>query len=425
MKLSMKQKIVLFLLTLFICSPCLSLAQYQYEITPSISLSELYDDNVNLTNQNEESEYITTASPGMNLSVSSELTDLSFQYAPTFVWYDKNDQNDTVRQSGTLAFTRELAQGLSFELNDTYLRSEDPLEETEGVIGVRASRNIYHRNTGRANFIYAFGTDNIFSYGYRHSFLENNDTALDDNKVKGPFANMSYWFNVKNGIELDFQHTVAKFSRDDGTAAGDNYRGYDTGVRYIYRFNPQTSGNMGYNFSNRHFIGVTEDYDVHEGSMGFDHSFSPDLSLRMNGGYFVQKNVLTEDEKGYSYNVSLNKNFDRGSFTVGGNGGWSENILEADRQGFTKYQGLEIGYQFQIMENLNSYAGGSYRRNKEPDNSEWKNIRVNYGLTWSFLRWYSLSMDYTCSVRDDDDNTQDYTDNRVMLIFSANRFFRK
>jgi hypothetical protein len=412
------------LVSIVILSPCLSWARYQIESTPSISLSGLYDDNINLTNRNEESDYINSASPGINLNISSELNNLNFRYAPTFVRYKKRSQNDTVRHSGALSFSQDMAQNLRFELSDTYIKSEDPVEETEGVESIRSTRNIYQRNTGRAGFQYVFGAQNTVSYGYSHSLMENEDISLDDGTIQGPYANMSYWFNVKNGIEIDYQHNIAEFTRDDGTAAGDNYRGYDTGVRYIYRFNPQTTGNIGYNFSNRNFRGLTEDYDVREGSAGFSHSFSEDMSLNINSGYYVQKNEQTDDEDGYSYNASFVKRFERGSITLGGSGGWSDSRLEAERTGFTRNKGVELRYEYQLLEDLDNYAGGSLRRNKDLNGGEWKTIQVNYGFRWSFHRWYSLVLDYSVSARDDIDNTDDYNDNRITINFNASRLYR-
>ena len=40
------------------------------------------------------------------------------------------------------------------------------------------------------------------------------------------------------------------------------------------------------------------------------------------------------------------------------------------------------------------------------------------------MRRFSLSLDYTYSERDDDINTSDYTDNRVMLTLTAGRLYR-
>ena len=415
---------ILFLMSLFLF-PMTSSGQYSFEFIPRISVSQVYDDNIYLDNINEKSDYLTTVSPGINLTISSLNNSLSLDYAPTWVWYDKHDENDTVRQAGTLGFWQNMAEHLRFDLTDTYLRTEEPIEETEDVEGVRTSRNTYQRNTGNASLRYQFGPEDTIAFGYRHNLLENEDPTLVDGRIQNPFAVINYWFNVRNGLELDYGFTDANFSREDDVMAGDDYTGHATGIQYIYRITPYTRGSIGYNFTNRNFEGLTEeDYKVHEGSVSFEHAFSPDLSVSIGGGPFIQQNEISDDETGYSYDALLVKRFERGSFTIGGRGGWDEAYLEAERRGFTTYWSANTTLDYQIMEPLSVYGGVSYRQDKDPADREWETRRGNSGLRWAFLRWFSLSLDYSYAVRDDDVNTEDFRVNRVMLLLTASKQLR-
>jgi len=76
------------------------------------------------------------------------------------------------------------------------------------------------------------------------------------------------------------------------------------------------------------------------------------------------------------------------------------------------------------MERLNSYAGGSLRQDRDSENREWETWRGSCGLRLEFLRWFSLAIDYSYRKRDDDDDTLDYTDNRVMLTLTAGKPYR-
>lgn len=424
MKILFKVKKGSFLLILLFGFSTTAFAKYHFDFIPSISVSEVYDDNIYLSSTNEKSDYITTVTPGFSLNVLSENNHLELSYAPSFVWYDKEDQNDTVRHSGTLTFEQNLTQHLSFDFTDTYIKSEDPLEDTEDVEGVRNTRNIYERNTARISLRYLFGPENALTVGYGQSQLENEDRTLDDGRTQDPYANVTYWFNVKNGIELNYGFTKADFWRDDSSIAGDDYDGNSVGIRYIYRFTPHTNGSIGYDFASRDFDGFSEDYNVHTGSISFDHAFSPDLSLTVGGGYFIQKNDRSDDENGYTYNTALIKRFERGSVTVGGNGGWDENYLDAERSGFSRYWSVDTTAEYQILESLGSYVGGSYRTDKEADRGKRNSWRGNCGIRWAFLRWFSLSLDYSHAERDDDDNMRDYKDNRIMLILNASKLYR-
>ncbi|MCD4717750.1 MAG: outer membrane beta-barrel protein [Desulfobacterales bacterium] len=424
MKILFKVKTVSFLLILLFGFSPMAFAEYHFDFTPSISVSEVYDDNLYLSSTNEKSDYITTVTPGFNLNVVSEKSHLELSYAPGFVWYDKEDQNDTVRHSGTLVFGQDLTQHLKFDLTDTYIKSEDPLEDTEDIEGIRNTRNTYQRNTALISLRYLFGPENSLTVDYRQSDLENDDKTLDDGRTQVPSAKMIYWFNVKNGLELNYGYTKADFWRDDNSIAGDDYDGNSAGIRYIHRFSPHTKGSIGYDFETRDFDGLSEDYDVHTGSVGFDHEFSPDLSLTVGGGYFIQKSDRSDDENGYTYNASLVKRFERGSISVGGNGGWDENYLDAERRGFSRYWGANANCDYQILEALNGYVGGSYRTDKEANSEKRETWRGNCGLRWAYLRWFSLSLDYSHAVRDGGNDIDGYQDNRLMLILNASKLYR-
>ena len=402
-----------------------SFAKYNFELTPGISVGETYDDNIYLGSTNEKSDYITSVSPSLNLNILSEKNSLALRYAPTFVWYDDESQNDTVRHSGALTFAQDLTEHLRFDLTNTYLKSEEPIEETEEVEGVRTTRNPYQRNTGEARLRYLFGPENTLIAGYRHSMLENEDVTIDDGTIQNPFCTVTYWLNVKNGLELDYEFTDAEFSRDDGSVPGDDYTGHGAGMRYLYRLTPHSTASLGYHYTNRDFDGQTEDYNVHDGSIGLEQAFSPDLSVSLGAGYFAVENERSDDESGLTYEASLIKRFARGSFAIGGSGGWDEAYLEAERRGLTRYWRGNTRLEYRILEPLSGYAGGLYRQDKSDlDNREWKTLRGTCGLEWGFHRWFSFSLDYAYSQRDDDVDVDDYKANRVMLILTGSRLFQ-
>ena len=53
-----------------------------------------------------------------------------------------------------------------------------------------------------------------------------------------------------------------------------------------------------------------------------------------------------------------------------------------------------------------------------------KDYRANYGWRLSFLRWFSIALDYSYLYRDDDLDLQDYKVNRIMMTLTASRMFR-
>jgi hypothetical protein len=66
----------------------------------------------------------------------------------------------------------------------------------------------------------------------------------------------------------------------------------------------------------------------------------------------------------------------------------------------------------------------SYRQDKDEDSRKSKTVEAGYGWSWAFLRYYSMSLNYTCSVRDDDFDIDDYLVNRVMFSLRWSRPYR-
>jgi hypothetical protein len=400
-----------------------SFAQSYFELTPSISAGVEYDDNLFLDPANEVSDYITRVSPGLSLTLLKQDTQLELAYTPTFVWYTEATVDNTVNHSGTLTFGQDLTEHLRFDLTDTALRSDDPLQDPEDQEGIRETRNQYFTNNASTSLRYLFGPENALTVGYGNSYVNNDDKTLNDSRTQSPSATLTHRFDVKNSAEINYRYTKADFWIDD-IPPSDDYTGHAAGVRYSYNFTLHTTGSLGYNLTTRDFDGNTEDYKVHDASIGLEHTFSPDLSAAASAGYFKQDNDYSDDDTGYTYNASLTQQFERGSINIGGSGGWEESYLETDRSGFSKYWSVNAAVEYQALEPLTLYAAGSYRHNKDADDTKWETTRGNCGLSWTFLRWFSLSLDYSYAERNDDLDLNDYNVNRVALFLTAGRLYR-
>jgi hypothetical protein len=423
-----------FVLLLFLLPVHFAFAQYHYELIPSISVSETYDDNINQNSIDKTSDYITGVSPGLSLNILSQKMQLGFSYAPTFVWYANETRDDTIRHNGTLTFGLDLTQHLRFDLTDTYLVTEEPINQALGVEegSVRVSpreRYRYQVNTGTVSLSYLFGPENSLTAGYRNSLYDNEDKDVDNFRVpddrtwQTPFATLAYWFNIKNGIELNYAYDRVDFYRKDDFEPRDNYSGHGAGIRYLYRFTPQTTGSVWYDYKTRDFEREIEDYTLHEGSIGLEHAFSPDLSVSLAVGYIAQRNKFFDDKTVPSYNASLMKTFARGSFTVSGSSGVTESVLDARGRGLTRYWRADAVIEYQILEPLRGSVGGYYDRNRDELRREWRTLTGICGLTWDFFRWYSLSLDYSHIDRYGDVRINDYAVNRITLRLTASRLF--
>lgn len=417
----MKNKINILLVIIILLLPQQLLAKYKTEFKPSISVSELYDDNIDLDSENEKSDWITSISPALILNVSSQKNNFSLNYSPSIVRYKTEDYNNTIRHSGSFSFSEELSKNIQFKLSDSYIQSEDPIEETEGIIGRRNTRSSYQRNNWASSINYNFAPSSSILFGYKHSWLENEDVTLDDGTIFDPYVDITYWINIKNGIEFSSSYTVADFSRDDNSMSGDDYSGYNGMLKYLHHFSQHLTASADYGFNLRNFKGISEDYFVHEVNIGLSQQLSSTLSFTLSGGYFVQKKDNSDDGDGYVFDLSLSKSVNRGNLSINLSSGWDESYLESERRGFIKYNAISSQFDYQVKEKLFNYAGLSYRHDEDESGRKTGTIRINYGWRWSFLKDYSVSLDYSCSQLDDDLKENNYLVNRVTFALRWSR----
>jgi hypothetical protein len=408
--------------------PCLGFAQTKIEVTPRISVSETYDDNLNLTKTNKISDYITVVTPGVALGLHRQHTDFLLNYDPSFTWYAKGEYENYTAQSAGLNFGQDLAENLRFNLMDTFLESEDPLQDPQNIQGIRQTRNKYWTNIANASVGYRFGPQNQVNLGYANNYYKNNEATLDDSTVQNPYGNLTYWFDVKNGMDLTYGYTDAEYTRGDGSLPGlSDYTSNAAGIRYLRRFNPNSTGYVGYNFTTFDYErALPQDFNIHNPLVGVNHSFSPEYTVSASVGYFIRVNEITENQDGPTYTASLTRRFSRGSVTVGGDGGWSYQNLQQGiglTTGFSKYYSGYASGTYEILQGVNVYGRVSYRQDKYTlDRAEY--ILGNVGMRWNFLRYFHMALDYSYVQRIENLGINEYTDNRIMLSIGASKLYQ-
>jgi hypothetical protein len=263
-----------------------------------------------------------------------------------------------------------------------------------------------------------FGAENRLDVGYRRNDRESTDVTLNDVRVHAPFMGLTYWFDVRNGIRLDYTYRDINYSIDD------DFTSHEPGVQYLRRFSPQSIGFLAYKYTTRDFDGRTEDFVVHDASAGLDHAFTPEYSIRARAGYFMRVNDISDNSYGPSYSLFVTRAFARGSITIGGDGGWEEAYLRRGTTRFRKYYGGSARANFRILERVTLFAGASYRWSRDDRDIELKNFRGDCGVRWSFMRYASLSLEYRYADRNSDIEPDSYTSNRVMLLLNVSKPYK-
>jgi len=410
---------------------CHCLAGPQVEIQPSMTLSTTYDDNIFLNDDYKRSDMITALTPGFDIRIVTDNSRIQTSYAPSFVKFHKYPEYDNVRHDAQLNFQNRLTDRLKLNFQDSYLRTDEPLDDDfyeEDIVGqnVRKSRNTYERNTANISLDYQFGPRDHWIFGYKHSLLENEDPTEDNAVSHGPYTEYSYWFNVANGITLDYEYQDYNYSNEEESeAAEDDFYSHSSSITYTHKFSTQTSVNGQYGITTE-----TNDHDsdddcvIHDTSVGISHAFTPHLSISAGTGYYKEVNEGSDDEEGLSYNLGLNKKIERGNLSLRAERGWDQGYMEVDERDFTRYWSISGNANYSLLQHLDAYASLAYRENDEDNDADEDIYSGKCGLNWQFSQWYFLDLSYEYHQRQSQDPDDDYTDNRVMFQIGYSQPYR-
>jgi len=405
---------------------------------PYISVQEEYNSNIYLTPTNRREDYITTVSPGLRFS-TSEVT--RAQQAPTaeqkfgmdldfnagFVFYAKEEDNNFTSLNGSLSAWYSFSPKLSVRVRDYLIRSDEIREadfsataiEGQTLISRTTRRVPYYRNVFEPSVEYRFGRENIFGINYRNNTYRIKSRLFEDSMENYINPRLSYWFNIRNGITLDYGFTLGDFEHTP------DFVGHAVTGRYTYRFNPRTSVFGEYTYLLRDFESPSNDYDVHRPSLGISHSFSPTLSGSAQAGYYWQNPERGSTTDGFFYDVSLTQRAEKTTYTISLQGGYTEDFFTAENLGFTRYDRAIGRVSHQLLEKMTVGLFGSYEWIKyyadvvETPGQKDQIWTIGGNAAYQLFRWLGVSLEGSYRENHSNFNTADYTEYRGIFRITA------
>ena len=403
-----------FLLCLFLPSICF--AERQSILTPSISASEQYTDNLFFSEDNTESEWITMISPGIRYKLLGKTSEVNLSYAPTFVYYDKHTDFNTIRHNASIAGRIQTAKYTELTLSNTFVRTEEQLNrEDSDDETIRESREPYYNNTVSSGISHQFGAADTISFKYTDTLRDHNDPDEEDSKSHAADLNLTYWFMPHFGIDTGVDYTRGEF---DGTS--DDFDQWNGHVKLIRKFSAHLNAFIKYAHTDMNYRESTSDYQVYDGSIGMGYTIEEDASISVSTGYLVRDRTGEDDEERITANIDLDKawNFKRSSIGFKATSGYKESYFGAENLGFDWYWLLSTSARHYFSKHLSGNISGSYRRDKYEDTED---NRKDYttvgtaGLSYQPRPWITTALTYTYRDRNSNIYTNDYEENSVIL----------
>lgn len=254
----------------------------QFDFGLTTSLSERYDDNIDLEEKDfEEEDFITSSIPNLSLSYLSTTTNFALMYNPALEVYAQHSEENEVRQNGNLSLTSQLTPRLNLTVTDV-------LSLTPGQDIAREEEFTERRRWSRSLASDRLSNDFASTLSYQ---------ILKATFLRGGF---SYRFDdYDKSEEVDSDEYGFHFGIDHQLTGADTLFS-----NYRYRILRYDQGSL---------QSEINDTDVQSISIGDTHRFPRELVLTISGGI----SLIDEDTEGRETNwngqVILSKDFRTGS----------------------------------------------------------------------------------------------------------------
>ncbi len=219
------------MLSLALVYCCASAARgADFEITPSMSVSEEYNDNIFLRKEDKVGDYITSAMPSVALKYATPLWQWDAAYAFDYLYYAAKTRNDdkihNLAANGLIALIRDR---LMLKLSDDYSRA--PLDVARDVTRESAFLNQSDRNIFTLNPYFIVEPAPLIKVTTGYAYIDTwykNDSGVSKT-VNTFFTEPSYELSPKIVLNAGYRYSQ-EASRESDFTKNDIY----VGSRYEY-----------------------------------------------------------------------------------------------------------------------------------------------------------------------------------------------
>jgi hypothetical protein len=393
MPTSNKSVIRLGLVVLFLLISTISTVYAaDFNIRPSITISEEYNDNVFETN-NKTADYITRVIPGIAFGYSAPFWDWDLSYNYDYRYYARNSRNgDDTHNLATKGLLRLIDDFLLLDISDTYSRvsldvSRDRTQE--GLFANQSDSNIF---TASPYIKLHPGRSASVKTGYRYTNVWYKDPSGIDRRDHVGFMEATYELSPKLNLTANYTYTHEN-SRTP-------YDRHDPNLGFKYEYGDRSSifGQGGYTwFNSRNGTASNDPF----WNAGITHSFDH-ISIKLLSGVQYPVDPVSGVTRETDYSLEINKDLNRGS--VGASVYYSKYkgnniVINGNPSGsiadISNKYGAGITAKLELTTKLTGSLTSSIERyNKTSTNSYTRRILVNPILSYALPREFTIGLNY-------------------------------
>lgn len=271
---NLRRQVSLFFLGLVFLFPTSGLYGQILTLTPSLSVSERYDDNIFQQSSNTEDDFVTTLTPGLRLRYNPSadtLFDLDYRIAIER-FADHTDQNQ-ISHLGFFRFDSALTRLISLNVRDRLViteEQEDRVVEIDDATGLRPvsdqARRRTIRNRGNAALDVRIAPRIIVGLLLDSLFVDVDVPDEVDEFRYTVGLNIGYLTHIarESRVSLDYKMTFHNFDENEPVPSEDEQADFDVqtmSINFRHAFNPKLLGDfaVGYSMTSSDDSGIDED----------------------------------------------------------------------------------------------------------------------------------------------------------------------
>ncbi|MBU2626981.1 MAG: hypothetical protein KKE61_00030, partial [Proteobacteria bacterium] len=448
---SQKGTIVAISALLIILVPCSSsFSRTLTQLTPTLTITEEYNDNYLKTENNKQEEFITSYGLGFSVGFLNKKSNIYLAYNPKYEDYKNFNSRDGFVHNASLdgKFTPSKFTNINAHLaytsasqdndytgktweNSALISGDSQLTKNTNVNFSQSYSNRFDEQvrTGTYNehtvnrtsggITNQFGEKDRVGANFSYEFDNYKNSDADEHTKYSPSGFITYWLTPLNGLDSKLAYEKTDF--DTSTSDIETYTGH---LRYLRKFSKHFDGYLKY----RHSYSQREsgDHHIFHPSVGFDWEVTKDSGISLGVGLLFHKwDNNNNDSTDPFLDLDAYKIFnfsERGSLSITGSSGYSEAGDSAASLGYTTYYKAGFQLNYQLLKRVSSNLFGSYRYDEFHESAvNRKDNRLNLGggLSWLPLKWLRFNASYSYTDFNTDTNQRgDYAENRATVSVS-------
>ena len=383
-----------------------------FEFHPRFGLSEEYNDNLYLSENNEQEDWITIISPGFQLTYDNRSVDANIDYSLQYKFYKSNsDENqdkfkDIQRANASALFF----DGKPFTLRLSEVISRDQLDDSERYAEYNdvINRSTVYRTSVNPEYRQSLGRTISLVLGYTYNRVDWVDAAGDDTQEHIGRVSLEKELSSATTIFGSYAYRVLNSDVDDDEFDRNDY---SVGINQQLGKRTSFSGEVG--FSDVEYdSGYTTDSTTWNLAASYQLSAGLALGLSVSQDFTVSATDGLNKKKEAAFTLDYLK----GNVSSNTELYWSKSdYVRLDRQDIAYGVRAGLNNKFSNYFTGHIYGELEFAEYQETDLDE-DVYRYSLGTSLDYeYRRFLISCGYQYRVNNSDVDTNDYTNNVVTL----------